>query len=312
MVNGVHGLGYKPVCEILISGLQSGNVSCFGLLEALLNALYISAESLEEALTLGRDIDSDTNTCVNRAPLASAHVGLCKMVGTVSCVIQDAKWDEGKKEKIASRFLQAEGSSLTQLCWQVLSDLDKSRRVVDPLSECDTSILCHISNAVTALVDVAAILCNAPKCQTGHEVGDESSTVKETQQRVDRRTNASEEAVHTPQTPAQSSVRIGSTPVQKVRGIAHRFLMEAASVAGLMHDEEKEITRKSAPEGHEHTSDFSNTNEGDTPSTRGDQVPEETASADTNAGNSPSTAIEAVDLSEAAAYTGYYLAWYSR
>ncbi|WP_196755402.1 hypothetical protein, partial [Anaplasma phagocytophilum] len=80
----------------------------------------------------------------------------------------------------------------------------------------------------------------------------------------------------------------------------------------LMHDEEKEITRKSAPEGHEHTSDFSNTNEGDTPSTRGDQVPEETASADTNAGNSPSTAIEAVDLSEAAAYTVYYFAWYSR
>ncbi|QLL66747.1 hypothetical protein O998_02905 [Anaplasma phagocytophilum str. Norway variant1] len=65
------------------------------------------------------------------------------------------------KETIAVNFLKRRGDALIMQCLQALSHLDQSRHAINPFAEQSPEIVCHVSDAVTKLVDAIAILSRA-------------------------------------------------------------------------------------------------------------------------------------------------------
>ncbi|ANC34354.1 hypothetical protein P029_03170 [Anaplasma phagocytophilum str. Norway variant2] len=152
------------------------------------------------------------------------------------------------KETIAVNFLKRRGSALIVQCLQALSHLDQSRHAINPFAEQSPDIVCHVSDAVTKLVDAIAILSRANAYVTTGKV-EESAAITDTKRRIERHINTSCCAISSMSDTSISHLVTesnGRCTESEIRTMAYHLLTEAASISSLIRDEEQEANRKSA------------------------------------------------------------------
>ncbi|ANC34282.1 hypothetical protein P029_02730 [Anaplasma phagocytophilum str. Norway variant2] len=133
-------------------------------------------------------------------------------------------------------------------CLQALSHLDQSRHAINPFAEQSPDIVCHVSDAVTKLVDAIALLSRAIAYVTTGKV-EESAAITDTKRRIERHINTSCCAISSMSDTSISHLVTesnGRCTESEIRTMAYHLLMEAASISSLIRDEEKETNRKSA------------------------------------------------------------------
>ncbi|SCV63004.1 hypothetical protein ANAPH1_00321 [Anaplasma phagocytophilum] len=133
-------------------------------------------------------------------------------------------------------------------CLQALSHLDQSRHAINPFAEQSPDIVCHVSDAVTKLVDAIAILSRANAYVTTGKV-EESAAITDTKRRIERHINTSCCAISSMSDTSISHLVTesnGRCTESEIRTMAYHLLTEAASISSLIRDEEQESNRKSA------------------------------------------------------------------
>ncbi|WP_196763858.1 hypothetical protein, partial [Anaplasma phagocytophilum] len=157
------------------------------------------------------------------------------------------------KETITVNFLRRRGNALIMQCLQALSHLDQSRSAINPFAEQSPDIICHVSDAVTKLVDAIATLSRANAYVTTGKV-EESSATTDTKHRIERCINTACCAISSMSDASMSDASIshlvtesnGRCTESEIRTMAYHLLTEAASISSLIRDEEQESNRKSA------------------------------------------------------------------
>ncbi|ABD43345.1 hypothetical protein [Anaplasma phagocytophilum] len=132
-------------------------------------------------------------------------------------------------------------------CLQALSHLDQSRHAINPFAEQSPDIVCHVSDAVTKLVDAIAILSRANAYVTTGKV-EESAATTDTKRRIERYINTSCCAISSMSDASISQLVTesnGRCTEPEIRTMAYHLLTEAAYISSLR-DEEQETNRKSA------------------------------------------------------------------
>ncbi|WP_231106684.1 hypothetical protein [Anaplasma phagocytophilum] len=131
---------------------------------------------------------------------------------------------------------------------QALLHLDQSRSAINPFAEQSPDIVCHVSDAVTKLVDAIAILSRANAYVTTGKV-EESAAITDTKRRIERHINTSCCAISSMSDASISHLVTesnGRCTESEIRTMAYHLLTEAASISSLIRDDEKESNRKSA------------------------------------------------------------------
>ncbi len=258
MVNVMHGLGtvsnygsgYQPVCNRLISELQSGNCSYFSFLKSLLGVLDHAVESIEMAESIVGQ--SGTEGCrIDARCLAISQVRLRRVSEAVSAVIQTATASEDKEE-ISLNFLKQTCNALIRQCFDALYHLSNSRHRLDILAEHYTDAFSSVSSAVPVLVDAIALMRQAHTYVTTGNTA-ESSAIIGTRRRIERCMNAVCYAIHAvPGSTIRSSVDAsgGGCSAPEIREMTCYLLKEAALLSSLIHNREETANRDSASYAH--------------------------------------------------------------
>ncbi|KJV64057.1 hypothetical protein APHMUC_0523 [Anaplasma phagocytophilum str. ApMUC09] len=242
---GNYVAGYSSTYDRLIAGLQNRDLSYFAILKALLCILDQAAESVERAQSIVEKVGAGTN--INAVHLALSQKRFLSTIEAIGAAIEGATAD-ARREKRVIHFLKRRGSALIMQCLQALSHLDQSRHAINPFAEQSPDIVCHVSDAVTKLVDAIAILSRANAYVTTGKV-EESASITDTKRRIERHINTSCCAISSMSDTSISQLVTesnGRCTESEIRTMAYHLLTEAASLSSLIRDDEKESNRKSA------------------------------------------------------------------
>ncbi|EOA62299.1 hypothetical protein [Anaplasma phagocytophilum] len=246
--NGIVGnyvAGYRSTYDRLISGLKNRDLSYFAILKALLCILDQAAESVERTQSFVGKVGAGTS--VNAVHLALSQKRLLSSIESIVAIIESST-EDAHKEKRAIQFLKRRGDALIMQCLQALSHLDQSRHAINPFAEQSPDIVCHVSDAVTKLVDAIATLSRANAYVTTGKV-EESAATTDTKRRIVRYINTACCAISSMSDTSISQLVTesnGRCTESEIRTMAYHLLVEAASISSLIRDEEKETNRKSA------------------------------------------------------------------
>ncbi|WP_248886763.1 hypothetical protein [Anaplasma phagocytophilum] len=246
-----YGSGYQPVCNRLISELQSGRCSYFSFLKSLLSVLEHAIEDTERAQSIVGQ-SGRVGCRIDARCLAIAQVSLSRVSEEISAVIQTASADEEKEEEISLNFLKQTCNALIRQCFDALYHISNSRRRFNILAEHYTDAFSSVSNAVLVVVDAIAVMRRAHTyITTGNTV--ESSAIIDARRRIARYMNAACYAIHAiPSSTIQSLVEAlgGGCSAPEIREMTCYLLQEAALLSSLIHNGEETENRDDAASTH--------------------------------------------------------------
>lgn len=239
-----YGSGYQPVCNRLISELQSENCSYFSFLKSLLSVLEHAVEATEKAQSIVGQ-SGRVGCRVDAQCLATAQVRLHRVSEEVSTAIQTATASENNEEEISLNFLKQTCNALIRQCFDALYHISNSRRRFNILAEHYTDAFSSVSITVLVLVDAITLMRRAHTyVTTGNTV--ESTAITETRHRIARCMNAACYAIHAvPGSTIRSSVDAsgGGCSAPEIREMTCYLLKEAALLSRLIHSREETVNR---------------------------------------------------------------------